>query len=326
MKNKKIVIIGSSSLALAMLLSLATPGAKKVSEASATEGITGKLIVDVNSCWDDEFKDYKASVYFFDDNNVHEAWSELISVAAPGRYIEVPYALEFTPTDFEIYRYKSDVEEEAWKADPKSSSLNIVGVDEFDSSYSNVVLDNNSYCSYRIPTMTHQDYVGDEFQGSVDINLDSINPNAAHHVEYMAQVELTKNDQILFEDSLIFFQDFHEANISLGDGIETGELTYVEGDSSVGYTCNSEGKYTVKYDLCANRMEISKEVKPVDPVDPVDPADPTDPVEPSGGDTPAPTPDPSTPLTIKNVIKAILKTFRDAIYDLISHIKGWFKR
>ena len=75
--------------------------------------------------------------------------------------------------------------------------------------------------------------------------------------------------------------------------------------------------------LYSVNLEITKEGETVDSTGSEDASSSDDQ---SGGETPTPAPDPSTPLTIKNVIKAILKTFRDALYDLIDHIKGLFKR
>ena len=314
MKNKKLVIIGSTTLAFSMLVGGKMFQGKQASPVSAEESTVGVITVDTNSFWGGGTESYKTAIRFFDDDS-HEAWSDLVLVEAPDCYIELPYELDFSATTVDFYKYAEDLSIEDWQSNPTSvspiiSSIPLEEVEHF-------VLTSDTYGFFRYPQITHQIWLEDQQTWTSDADneyLDSVNLNSDHNAEYSIEIDLNEKDYIFFADDIIVFcLDFNEDNFILDESVEDGDLVYDEGGLGAGFECRVSGTYTFKYDHHKEVISVSKGETPVDPSDPT-----------GGDETPDSSASGGSGNLLKDIFDAIFKTLRDAFKDLIEHIKRWF--
>lgn len=268
MNKKNLAFVTGLSLLLG-LVSLV--GFKNTSVLPAkAEVIESKITVDPNNCWGGGSESYKVAAYIFDDNS-HSKWTDLVTIAAPSTYVELPFKIEFEARFIRLYRYNVDFSKENWEVDPTgehysdygwsvSPVLNKVYDVEFTNSNNlsiiNIILENDSYGLNSVPNMVHQIYLPDESTwSSEDAYLTIVKENSLHHTEYSVEVELKENDLIRLER---YFDNIDESKITLDDSVSSTDLEYWDNGTNKGFDCKSKGIYTLRLDYKDQTIEISK--------------------------------------------------------------------
>ena len=347
MKNKAVKLATTTALGLGMVTAALFVTAKqrnKVSPVLADEPVHGTLTVDTNHFWGEGAESYKFAACFIDGTPEGEYWTSLVTVEAPNRlasvYFELPIDLE--PTSVVLYKYSADVEESAWELNKAGGKLAETSSITYTDEINNIVLTSDIYGLYRVPTACHQVWLPDQStHESRDVDFIDVALNKDHDAEYSVTVMLEENDVFCLE--IPMFEDTYENKITLGDGVNPGDLEYYQDEISPdmykGFEVKVSGTYTFSFDYYANHLVITKEV-PDTPVDPVDPGD-------SSGDTPVSPETPENPEektdgdssgsqdekpasgavgapTFQEIFDVIKNTFVDAWNDLVTHIKKWF--
>lgn len=319
MKNKKLVIIASTTLAFSVLVGASMPIARQVSSVSAVDAVVGAITVDTNSFWGGGTESYKSAARFYDGDS-HEQWSDLVLVEAPDCYFELPYELEFVPTKVDFYKYSQDLSKEDWESNPTSVSPAISGATLEDVEH--YVLVSDTYGYFRYPQIAHQIYLEDQDTWTTDTEneyLDVVKINSDHNAEYSIEIELKEKDYLFFEDDIVAFcKDFDESNFVLDESVEEGDLVYDKGGLGAGFECKVSGTYTFKYDHHKEIITAYKGEMPDEPVDPSEPGDGSATPESAEAST-------GSGNFLKDIFDAIINAFKEAIKDLIAHIKRWFK-
>lgn len=323
MKNKKLMIGVSSTLVFGLIFSTGLILIKKVPSKKVSASEPKVITVDANHCWGDGQNNYKVAARFTDGENYE--WSSLVSVEAPNTFITIPYEISLTPTHVAFYTYSESLEETAWEDDKETPATNVHFNSTFSYETNNYILDNDNYALATIPSMVHQVLLPEQAFSSVEVYMTHVAANELQHAEYSAQEEMKAGDLMAFSGFLV--NNLSEEDILFADNMNPGDLILDTEDGGC-LDCGVDGTYNFYFDYTAKKLKITKEVEPT----PVDPEDPTDPVDPSGGDTPLEDPSEkgegestSLKISIKDILKIIAKTFRDAWNDLVAHIKRWFK-
>lgn len=105
------IALSAGGLGSAVTLGVVANNDSKVQQAEAAAVAEGTITVDLTTNWADAA--IKLSVYFY-DNNSHNGWGSLVSVAKNQNEAEVPYSLNFTPTNMIAVRYNPAATTTGW--------------------------------------------------------------------------------------------------------------------------------------------------------------------------------------------------------------------
>ncbi len=238
---KTLVAIALSAAGLGSAVTLgvvANNDTNKVQQAEAAAVAEGKITVDLTKNWANAA--IKLSIYFYDDNS-HNGWGSLVSVAKNQNEAEVSYSLNFTPTKMIAVRYDPVATttgwSNVWNQAPSSGGYNF-GHHFRITDWSTAVVD-----EYAAVKGSGNGWSGDRAV------LSNVKLNDSNYCEYYSDsVQLNAGEEFKVVYANEWYGTF-EASIYVKD--------IFSGGGSDNIVCSTAGTYALYFDASTHKTYIN---------------------------------------------------------------------